>query len=125
MEPPARDPTTPPTSSPMSYLSMWLFVWSVIYFVRGGALPSPFLANTVALTAVVFLHATTDDDPQRFLYGVLTHLFTLILTLPPRLTAQDAVANAVVFATYALCVYILGDNVYAIYARYRDHLAQA
>ena len=114
--------TPPPTASPMSYLSMWLFVWSAVYFVRRGAMPSPFLGNSVALTAVVFLHASTDDDSHRFLYAVLAHLFCLILTLPPRLTAEDAVANLVVLATYALCVYILGDNVYAIYRRYHDQL---
>jgi hypothetical protein len=104
------------------HLSLWLLVWSALHFVLHARIPSPFISNLLAVVFVVFMHSTNDLDPQRFLYAVLVHLLSVVLTLPPRLTVTDAVVNAVTLATYCACVYILGDNVYDIYSRYRDYL---
>ena len=104
------------------HLSTWLLAWSAAYFASNGRVPSPFAMNAVAMVLVVIGQASIDLDWRRFLFAVLTHVFPLILTLPPRMTAHDGLANLAAIVVYCVFICVVGDNVTDIYDQYRKDI---
>jgi hypothetical protein len=71
---------------------------------------------------VVIGQASIDLDWRRFLFAVLMHMFPLILTLPPRMTAHDGLANLALIIAYCVFICVTGDNVTDIYDQYRKDI---
>ena len=126
--PSSRVTPTNPLMDPYRYvpkarfLSTWLMAWSILFFVSRGRIPSPFVANIAVVLVVVVGHASVDQRWRRFLFAVLVHVFPLILTLPPRLTATDGVTNLVVLTTYFLFIHLTGSNFLEVYGQYKANL---
>lgn len=104
------------------FLSNWLMVWSILFFVSRGRIPSPFAANIAVTIMVLIGQASIDLQWRRFLFAVLVHLFPVILTLPPRLTATDGVTNIIVLTTYFLYIHLVGSNFVDVYGQYKTNI---